>query len=114
MGMPTLLITAYAKAPQNTSMYENNKYAGIVLEIHKESHIIINAEFTFVTTLAQDYFKRMIVGFDFSKDISPLIEKVKSDFLAPSQQAIIVALKIAHQRYTDSIEDKKNIELAEV
>ncbi|MBT2714393.1 DUF3870 domain-containing protein [Bacillus sp. ISL-57] len=106
MGQPTLLITAYAKAPQNTSMYENSKYAGMVLEIHKESHIIINAEFTFLTTLAQDFFKRMIVGFDFSKDIDSLIENIKTDFLAPSQQSVIVALKIAHQRYKDSLEER--------
>ncbi|MBN8251556.1 DUF3870 domain-containing protein [Priestia flexa] len=105
MGMSTLLITAYAKAPQNTSMYENNKYAGIVLEIHKESHIIINAEFTFLTKLAQDFFKRMIVGYDFSKDINPLIEEITTVFLAPSQQAVIVALKIAHQRYEDSLRE---------
>lgn len=106
MGMPTVLITAYAKAPQSTSMYENFKYAGIVLEIHKESHIILNAEFTFVTNLAQDYFKRMIVGYDFSKDITPLLEKVANDFLAPSQQSVIVALKVAHQRYKDSLEER--------
>lgn len=107
MRMSTVLITAYAKAPQNTSMYENYKYVGIVLEIHKESHIIINAEFTFVTNLAQDFFKRMIVGYDFSKDISPLIEEIANDYLAPSQQAVIVALKVAHQRYKDRLEVRK-------
>jgi hypothetical protein len=106
MGMKTVLITAYAKAPQNTSMYENNKYAGLVLEVHKESHIIINAEFTFLTNLAKNYFNRMIIGYDFSKDITPLIEEITSDFLAPSQQAIIVALKVAHQRYHDSLTEK--------
>ncbi|MDQ0218060.1 DUF3870 domain-containing protein [Peribacillus cavernae] len=107
MAMPTLLITAYAKAPQNTGMYENYKYAGIVLEIQKESHIIINAEFTFLTKLAQDFFKRMIVGYDFSKDINPLIDHITTDFLAPSQQSVIVALKIAHQRYKDSLEERR-------
>ncbi|GLY10764.1 DUF3870 domain-containing protein [Pseudobacillus badius] len=107
MRMTSVLITAYAKAPQNTSMYENYKYAGIVLEIHKETHIILNAEFTFLTNLAQDYFKRMIIGYDFSKDIKPLIEEITSDFIAPSQQAVIVALKVAHQRYKDSLEARK-------
>ena len=107
MGMPTVLITAYAKAPQSTSMYENYKYAGMVLEIHKESHIILDAEFTFVTKLAQDFFKRMVMGYDFSKDITPLIESITDNFLAPSQQAVIVALKVAHQRYKDSLEARK-------
>lgn len=105
--MSTVLITAYAKAPQNTSMYENNKYMGIVLEIHKDKHIVLDAECTFMTNLAKDYFKRMIVGTDFSQDISPLIKSIEKNYLAPSQHSLIVALKIACQRYNDSIEGDK-------
>lgn len=48
----------------------------------------------------------MIVGFDFSKNIDSLIDNIKTDFLAPSQQSVIVALKIAHQRYKDSLEER--------
>lgn len=63
-----------------------------------------------MTNLAQDYFKRMIVGYDFSKDITPLLEKVTNDFLAPSQQSVVVALKVAHQRYKDSLGERSKKE----
>ena len=83
-------------------MYENNKQIGVMLEIHKKNHIVVNVDSTFITDLARDYIKRMIVGTDFSKDISSLIKDVEKDCLIPSQQALIVALKVAYQKYHDN------------
>lgn len=96
-------MTAYAKAPQGTSMHELYKHAGIVLEIEKETHIIVDAEFTFVTILAQKYFKTLLIGYDFSTPLDDLILRVKDHYLAPSTDSVIVALKSAHQRYNDSL-----------
>lgn len=44
----TVLVTAYAKAPQGSAMYEVYKHAGIVLEIDPSTHHIVEAEFTFI------------------------------------------------------------------
>lgn len=102
MDSPTLIVTAYSKAPQNTTMYENNKFMGIVLEINKETHVIVNAEATLITQVAKDYFKRLLVGVNFKEDITPVLESIKENYLAPSQNSMIVALKVAHQRYLDN------------
>lgn len=99
----TLLVTAYAKAPQGTAMYEIYKHAGIVLEIDKQTHKIVNAEFTFITNLAQDFFHRMLINFDFTTDINILIERIEEHYLAPSSGAVIVALKSAQKRYLEKI-----------
>lgn len=104
--MDTVLLTAYSKAPQGTSMYEKFKYSGLVLEIDKRNHLIVDVEVTFITKLAQDFFKRLMVGTDFSKDLNIVIEKIKDNYLAPSQQSIIVALKVAYQRYWDEYNKK--------
>jgi hypothetical protein len=103
--METVLVTGYSKAPQGTAMYEKNKYTGIVLEIHKKSEIIVNVEFTFVTGLAQDFFRRLVVGYDLKRGIEPLIDKIKKHYFAPSQQSVIVALKVAFQRYQSSLSE---------
>ncbi len=95
----TVLVTAYAKAPQSTVMYELNKSIGVVLEIDKISHKIVDADIMFVTDLAKDFFKRKVIGTDFSNDISKTIKSIEEDLLIPSQQSVIVALKIANQRY---------------
>ncbi|MFB5284863.1 DUF3870 domain-containing protein [Peribacillus sp. Hz7] len=99
----TILVTAYAKAPHGTSMYEVYKHAGIVLEIDRQTHKIIDAEFTFVTELAQDFFKRMLINFDFTSDINILIGRIEEHYLAPSSGSVIVALKSAQKRYLEKI-----------
>lgn len=102
MKLPTVIVTAYSKAPQNTSMYENNKVYGLILEIDRASHLIINAETTVMTDIVKNYLKKILVGVNFKEDISPIIEIIKLNYHAPSQNAMIVALKVAHQRYHDN------------
>ena len=106
--LDSVLVTAYAKAPQGTSMYETYKHAGIVLEVDKQTHEVIDAEFTFITGLAQDYFKRMIVGFDLTSNIEILIERIESNYYAPSTGSVVVALKSAQKRYFEKINNKKD------
>jgi len=101
----TVLVTGYAKAPQGTSMYEIYKYAGIVLEIDRETHVIVEAEFTVVTGLTQSFFKKLLVGYCLVGGLEDLIEKIRRKYFAPSQQAIIVALQAAVQRYWDNVND---------
>lgn len=97
----TALVTGYSKAPQGTSMYEMFKHAGIVLEIDLETHRIVAVECTVLANLTKDYFSRLIVGYDLKQGLDPLIERIRSRYFAPSQQAVIVALQSAVQRYWD-------------
>ncbi|OLO42206.1 hypothetical protein BTR23_03000 [Alkalihalophilus pseudofirmus] len=99
--MDTILVTGYAKAPQGSAMYEKYKYSGIVLEINKKTHIIENVEFTFITNLAKDYIKRLMVGYDLSKGLDEIINKIESNYIAPSTNSVIVALKAAYKRYLE-------------
>ncbi|MGX9132947.1 DUF3870 domain-containing protein [Rummeliibacillus sp. JY-2-4R] len=102
-SLSSILVTAYAKAPQGTAMYENYKHAGIVLEIDSETHKIIDAEFTFITNLAQNFFKRLIIGYDFSSNLDKLVERIEMHYFAPSTGSVIVALKSAQKRYLEKI-----------
>ena len=106
--LDSVLVTAYAKAPQGTSMFEMYKHAGIVLEVNEQTHEVIDAEFTFITKLAQDYFKRMIVGFDLTSNIEILIKRIESHYYAPSTGSVIVALKSAQKRYLEKISSDKD------
>lgn len=97
----TVLVTAYAKAPQGSAMYELYKHSGIVLEIDPQTNRIVNAEFTFITGLAQDFFRRLIVGYDLSNGIEDLVERIEDHYFAPSTNSVIVALKSAYKRYVE-------------
>lgn len=108
MEAETLIVTAYAKAPQNTAMYENNKHMGIVLEIDKKTHKIVDVEVTVMTEIVKNYFRKKMVGMNFKESIDSFIEDIKENYHAPSQNSMIVAVKIAHQRYHDNCLTKKN------
>lgn len=95
----TVLVTGYAKAPQGTSMYEQYKHAGIVLEIDPVTNVIVDAEFTFVTDLAQRFFKEIVAGYCLDGGLEGLLAEINARYLAPSSLAVVAALKSALQRY---------------
>jgi hypothetical protein len=99
----TVLVTGYTKAPQGTAMYEIYKHAGIILEIDWKTHVIVGVEFTFIADLTKKFFERLIKGYCLQDGLQPLIERIEGHYFAPSQQAIIVALQAAVQRYWDCL-----------
>jgi hypothetical protein len=103
----TVLVTAYAKAPQGSAMYEVYKHAGIILEIDPNTNLIINAELTFLADLTKDFFSRMLVGYDLSNGIDELIKKVEKHYFAPSTNSVVVALKAAYKRYIERLNQVK-------
>ena len=102
-NISTTFVSGYAQAPKGTSLWESGSLFGIMLEIDKETHKIVNADCTFVTKLARDYLSKLIVGEDFLNDFDNIVISIKSNMFIPTTNTIIVAIKIAHQRYLDSI-----------
>lgn len=105
--MDTLFITGYAQAPKGTHLFEMGPTIGVMLEIEFHSHKVINAEATFVTGLARDYFGRLLKGYNFKTDLNKMIENIENHMFIPTAPSLIVALKIAHQRYMDTLKKKQ-------
>lgn len=101
----SVLVTGYAKAPQGTSMYEVYRHAGIVLEVELDTHTIIEVEFTMVADLTKSFFRKLVVGYSLEDGLEELISRIKKYYFAPSQQAIIVALQAANQRYWEYLKE---------
>ncbi|WP_249366589.1 DUF3870 domain-containing protein [Neobacillus rhizophilus] len=106
--MNTVLVTAYAKAPTGSAMYEIYKHAGIVLEIDPTNHSIVDVEFTFITDLAKDFIKRLVIGYNLSNGVDELVKRIEEHYFAPSVNSVIVALKAAHKRYFEKINQLEN------
>jgi len=95
----TVLVSGYSAAPKGTSMFEEFKHAGVVLEIDLETHRIMAVDATFVTELARSYFARLVVGFDVTQGAAQLEKVIAARFHTPSRESLIVALRAAMQRY---------------
>ncbi|WP_020676144.1 DUF3870 domain-containing protein [Geopsychrobacter electrodiphilus] len=97
----TILVTGYAPSPQGTAMNSIYKYVGVILEIDPQTDRIINAEFTFVTSLARDFIARVIQGYHLKDGVEGLCQKIRTRYLAPSTEAVNACVKVAVQRYFD-------------
>lgn len=103
--MKTIFLSGYAKVPKGTNL-SNSETFGVMLEIDIRTNEIIDVDSTFVTDLAKDYFKRLLVGRDFVADIDEIIKDVDRHMLIPSVLSVEMSLKIAHQRYEDKFINK--------
>ncbi|MBD1382306.1 DUF3870 domain-containing protein [Bacillus sp. IB182487] len=83
-------------------MYEAYKTTGVILEINPNTHTIIRCEYIFLTELGKDFISRLITGYDLSKGIEPLIERVQTHCFTASNDSIVMALRIAYQRYVQT------------
>lgn len=101
----TLFVSGYTQAPKGTKMHESGSTVGVMFEIDKRSHHIVDAECTFITKLAQEYFKKIMIGYNFKDDLEEIITALETHMYIPSIGSIIVAIRIAHQRYMDSVID---------
>lgn len=107
--LSTVLVTAYAKAPQGSAMFEVYKHAGIILEVDTNTHEIVDADFTFLADLTKDFFKRMVIGYDLSNGIEDLVKRIERHYFAPSTNSVIVTLKAAYKRYFEKIGKENNL-----
>lgn len=99
----TVFVSGYTQAPKGTKLYESGSILGVMFVIDIQSHKILDAECTFITHIAQKYFKELLVGYNFKNDLKEISAVIEKHLIIPSAHSIIVAVKIAHQRYIDSI-----------
>ena len=97
-----IMVSGYAPAPRGTSFQNLYRSLGVIMIDDIETDIVIDAEFTFVTTLANDFFSEFMQGIDLKININELAEDIKARCWAPSTEALIACVKIAIKRYFDT------------
>jgi len=98
----TVMVSGYAPAPRGTSMHQQFGYSGVILEIDLCTDTLVAAEFTFVTSLANDFFARLVQGYSLKNGPEGLYDRIRSRCWTPSTEAIIACVRVAVQRYFDT------------
>ncbi|MGB9840386.1 DUF3870 domain-containing protein [Thermovenabulum sp.] len=101
-----ILITGYAKLPEETTAYKLYDVVGIALRINKENAEIIDADITLATSVAKQFFRDAVIGKNLNK-IDEIINIFERQYLGTAKKSIITALKICQLRYKNYL---KNIE----
>lgn len=94
-----VLVTGYAQAPRGACEADQSGSIGVALEIDPATDMITDAEFMTVSDLVGRFCRDLVVGYSLSQGIDPLLHKLSKVLLVPSQQAFLMALRSAAQRY---------------
>jgi len=96
-----VLVAGFAQLPKGTTLYEIQKVVGCVLVIDRDTQMIVDASFTFVMGVTNDFISSMVRGKSVENGIQEIVQDIEERFLVPPQRAIIQALRAAYERYCD-------------
>ncbi|WP_232700110.1 DUF3870 domain-containing protein [Brevibacillus daliensis] len=96
-----VLVAGFAQLPKGTPIYEIQKMIGCVLIIDKDTETIIDASFTFLMSITNDFISSFFRGKSVGNGIEPLLEEVETKFLVPPQRAVIQSIRFAYERYLE-------------
>jgi uncharacterized protein DUF3870 len=93
-----IFISGYAKFPKGITATELYSVVALGLLVNRDTGQILDAEASLVTTVAQNLFRKNIIG----KNINQIeeIEKIfKETYFGSAKKAILSALRTCHEKY---------------
>lgn len=97
-----ILSTGFAQLPKGTPMSEMQKVFACSLVIDRQESVIVDASFTFLMGLTEEFLRGLVIGRKLPEDWHDLQKEVRERFLTPTQGAILQAIHAAIDRYTES------------
>ena len=94
-----LVVAGYAKVPLTSASRGTGELFSIVLRIDPRSHTVLDADSTARTQLVRTWVRDMVVGVDFSENITELLERVDRLYLGNAAGSIKQALHDAWRKY---------------
>ena len=95
-----VLVAGFAQLPKGTPLFELQKTIGCILVVDTENDTIINATFTFLQKLTNDFISALIRGKSL-ENIDDIILDIENRFIVPPQKAVIQALIQAKKKYQE-------------
>lgn len=93
-----IFVTGYAKLPQGIAAKELYNSVAIGMILNRNSGCIIDMDISLATSTGKAFVKEIAVGNCIS-NIDFLISELDRKYLGHAKNAIISALKCAHQKY---------------
>ena len=93
-----VLIAGFAQLPKGTPVFEIQKTIGCILRVDLETDVVIEATFTFLQDLTNDFLAEILEGKSLN-NIEEMIKEIENKFIVPPQKAVIQALISAKKSY---------------
>ena len=99
--MDTVLISAYAKLPANTTAEEVYKVLALAVLVDLDTGIITEADCSMVTDLARRHVSGLICGYDLNRGIDGLLARFDHSYHGAAKRAVETALKSVGKKYEE-------------
>ncbi|WP_139491286.1 DUF3870 domain-containing protein [Brevibacillus dissolubilis] len=96
-----VLVTGFAQLPKGTPLSENQKVFACALIIDSTDGAVVDASFTFLMGLTEQFLRGLVIGHRLPEDWHKLQESIRTRALVHAQGAIIQALRAAIDRYQE-------------
>ncbi|MFJ8257883.1 DUF3870 domain-containing protein [Peribacillus asahii] len=100
-----VLATGFAQLPKGTPLFEMQKIIACVLVIDTAEEIIVEASFSFLMDLTNEFICSFIKGRSIRNGVEEITKEIEKKYIASEKKAITQALRGAYDRY---LESKKN------
>lgn len=95
----SIIVVGYARVATTAAAHAVQEYFTITLRIDRRTHVVAEVDSTAVTGLVRSWLAELLLGIDFSADITPLLAGIEADYLGQGNGAIRQAIGDAWRRY---------------
>lgn len=93
-----VFVSGFAQLPKGTPVFELQKIIGCNLVVDLETDQIIDASFTFIQDLTNNFINSIVKGKSL-ENTEEIIREIETKFIIPPQKAVIQALLSAKKTY---------------
>lgn len=94
-----VLFSGYARLPGGTVSSEIYGVMALVILIDLQTNIIVEAECTLSTKMAESFVQRLLVGKRLDRDIEETIALINNVYQGSAKKAIITTLRVIADKY---------------
>ncbi|ATW25126.1 DUF3870 domain-containing protein [Candidatus Formimonas warabiya] len=95
----TVFLAGHAALPQGMAAKGPFDHLAVVVEIDRKYGVIVNAQCTLITDLANDIVHHCLVGFCLADGVDILISEIMDTYHGAAKNAIIASLKDLYREY---------------
>lgn len=95
----SIIVIGYARVAAGAAAHAVQEHFTISLRIDRKTHVVTEVDSTAVTGLVRRWLADLLLGVDFSTDISHLLGEIEENYLGHGNGAIRQAIVDAWRRY---------------
>jgi Domain of unknown function (DUF3870) len=99
----SIIVVGYARVATTAAAHAVQEFLTISLRIDRRTHVVTEVDSTAATGLVRSWLAELLLGVDFSADITPLLAEIEVDYLGQGNGAIRQAIGDAWRRYAGHV-----------